>query len=136
MYVIKIVSTRPNGDAPFYIDTPEGQEYQTLMDEIRSAHPSKDNYETFATDYDNLLFGYSKELSNLDLTQQVTYKFRARIGRDQLFEAFADRYTTLHKTQLQEARSVYNTANGHSTTVEVGFEAPYYPGEDLIIQQN
>lgn len=97
---------------PFFINTPEGVAYETIMIEARSVRPTS---EAVA----DALLDFNRIESSDGLEQTTTYTFNSSVGKDALFNDFGARYTANNMVDFQSARTAYNQTNNQTTSLEV-----------------
>jgi hypothetical protein len=111
VFKFTITTVRPTTDAPFYINTAEGQVYEEQMNLARASRPSSE-------DQPNALLSFVRTTSVDGLTLTSAYSFTSSVGKDELFAEIDTRATTNGMTIFQTVRDAYNVANNHVTTVE------------------
>lgn len=112
MIKYSFITVRPNTAAPFFINTTEGQEYEKLMTEARAARPTNE-------DQEDAMLSFNRIESPDGLTLTANYFFNSSVGKDALFNDMDTRVLAKELPLFQPARAAYNTANSHTTTLEV-----------------
>ena len=112
MIKYSIITVRPSIATPFFINTPTGEEYETIMTEARAARPTSE-------DQEDALLAFNRIESPDGLTLTANYVFNSSVGKDVLFNDIDARAVAKDMIVVQTARAAYNQASGHTTTVEV-----------------
>ena len=111
MIKYSIITVRPNIAEPFFINTPEGVEYENIMTEARDARPTGE-------DQEDALLAFNRIEAPDGLTLTANYVFNSSIGKDALFNDIDARAIAKDMIVPQTARATYNQAVGHTTTLE------------------
>lgn len=112
MFKVTIITTRPNANAPFFIDSDAGQLYQAQLIATRSARPRSE-------DQPNAFLEFNKIESEDGLTLTIEYSFASGLGRDELYAENDAKAMEAGLLPFKQARESYNTTHGHTTVSSV-----------------